>query len=92
VSWLAIQSMDIDCGIHLKSIARNMIFDKSRLLDKSLSLYIQDNMVSTDNSQDEHNIKNNKINIIEDIQNNCLKLQKLLDSNIQEKVNQRVVQ
>lgn len=49
-----------------------------------MNLYIQDDVASSDNSQDEHNVVNNKSNIVEDIQNNVLKLQKLLDSDTQE--------
>uniref|UniRef100_A0A2S2NYU2 Copia protein n=1 Tax=Schizaphis graminum TaxID=13262 RepID=A0A2S2NYU2_SCHGA len=49
-------------------------------------------MASSDNSQDEHNVVNNKSNIIEDIQNNFLKLQILLDSDTREKVDKQVQQ
>jgi hypothetical protein len=38
------------------------------------------------------NVVNNKSNVIEDIQNNFLKLQKLLDSDTQEKVDKQVQQ
>ncbi|KAL5237543.1 hypothetical protein ACI65C_004953 [Semiaphis heraclei] len=59
---------------------------------KTLDLYFKDNVVSMDHSQDEHIVVNNKINKIEDIQNDSFKLQKLLDSDTQEKVNKKIQQ